>query len=154
MYLSENDLKLSKEYWKQFRSLKEKKSRKKDMTRIIKSGAEDGLMFEFGYPDTPKGGYSVLRDLPIKYQRLISAFKVLAYELSNEETKYILDSNDFLFNQGNGSIRAPIKKISLVNKLSHTGNMNLESPGNFGDFHSLNSLDFLMKFKPLFYKKR
>jgi len=152
MYLSENDLKLSKEYWKQFRSLKEKKSRKKDMIYIIKSGAEKGLMSVKGYPDFP--GYCTLRDLPIEYQRLISAFKVLAYELSNKENQYILDSNDFLFNQENSSIEAPIKKISLVDKLKYTGNMNLESPGNFGDFHSPNSLDFLINFKLLFGKKR
>lgn len=116
IYLSENELKLSKEYWKQFKSAKEKEARKRDMIDVLESGTKYGFMFEFGYPDVPKG-YSVFSELPRKYQRVISAYKVLAHELSTQETKYLLYSDEFLFNKENGSIRAPIRKMSLESKL-------------------------------------
>lgn len=114
IYLSENQKEMAKEYWKQFRFPQRKQKRKQEMIEIIKSGAKDGLMFEFGYPDVPKG-YAVFSELPKKYQQVISAYLVLAHELSDKQTKYVLDYSDFLFNQKNGSIRAKIRKVNLEN---------------------------------------
>lgn len=76
----------------------------------LEFAGKSGTLFEFGYSDVPNG-YVVFSDLPKKYQRLLSAYKTLAHEMSDENTVYSLD--DFEFDSEKGVVRARVYKTRL-----------------------------------------
>ena len=131
-YVSKNDEKYSALCWKSVPKNKKERVRR-NMVKALEYGSKRGLLFECPGHDDFFGNYITHRELTKQDQYTCSAYRVLAREISNKNTKYLIGRFDF--DKKQGIMRAPVTKVSLSEKVENyesDSSSNSEFSGNFG----------------------